>query len=264
MRLGHADPGAEPGDALICDPTGFAHSVYNIPVMGTADPNASGANNHRYASHYAAQYIRRLVFEGILRPGQRIPQDEVAQALELSRIPVREAIIALEREGFVRTELHRGAFVSPIVEHELRDQYQLHGMVHGFAAERALERSGAEFIAQLSEIESRLAAAKDPAAVGDIAFEFHRAVVAAAKSPRLKTVFRSLPGLRPSEFFEVVPGAVAVEKKGIKLVLQALKRGDKSGAASAYITMMSTIGEKVVDLFRERGLFAAADDAAVS
>jgi DNA-binding GntR family transcriptional regulator len=229
--------------------------------MAIADP--AGADNHRYASHYAAQYIRRLVFEGILRPGQRIPQDDVARALELSRIPVREAIIALEREGFVRTELHRGAFVNPIVEHEVRDQYQLFGMVHGFAAERALERSSDEFILRLSEIEARLAAAKDPATVGDIAFEFHRAIVSAAQSPRLKVIVRSMPGLRPSEFFEVVPGAVMVEKKGIKTVLQALKRGDKRGASKAYVGMMTAVGDKVVDLFNKRGLFAEDEEAAV-
>jgi DNA-binding GntR family transcriptional regulator len=138
-------------------------------------------------------------------------------------------------------------------------------MVHGFAAERALERSGDKFVATVRQIERRLAAAKDAAAVGDIAFEFHRAVVGAARSPRLKVIARSMPGLRPSEFFEVVPGAVAVEKKGIKAVVQALGRGDERGASAAYVTMMSTIGEKVIDLFRERGLFAEiGDEAAVS
>ena len=67
-----------------------------------------------------------------------------------------------------------------------------------------------------------------------------------------------MPGLQPSEFLEVVPGAVAVEKRGIKAVLQALKRGDEKGAAKAYVAMMSAVGDKVVDLFHDRGLFADA------
>jgi len=53
----------------------------------------------------AALYIRRLMFDGDLRPGTRVPQDEIAQALGVSRIPVREALIALEREGCQVTRL---------------------------------------------------------------------------------------------------------------------------------------------------------------
>jgi len=50
------------------------------------------------------------MFDGTLGPGEKIPQDDVAGVLGISRIPVREALIALEREGRVTIELHRGAF----------------------------------------------------------------------------------------------------------------------------------------------------------
>jgi DNA-binding GntR family transcriptional regulator len=179
----------------------------------------------------------------------------VARALDLSRIPVREAIIALEREGFVTTELHRGAFVSSLNEQEVQDQYELYGILHGFAAERALERSNSEFVKELRQIEQRLAATDDPALVGDLSFEFHRTVVRATNSPRISVVFRSLPGLRPSDFFAVVPGAMEAEKRGIKTVVGALERGDREKAARAYERMMGVIGDKVVELFRLRGLF---------
>ena len=50
-----------------------------------------------------ARYVRIEIFDGRLLDGQRLPQDDVAAAVGVSRIPVREAIIVLEREG---THLH--------------------------------------------------------------------------------------------------------------------------------------------------------------
>src|SRR5215472_18022247 len=68
-------------------------------------------------------YVRRLIFDGVLKPGQRVPQDEIAHTLGISRIPVREALIALEREGWVTIEMHRGAFISAIDAQAVRDHY---------------------------------------------------------------------------------------------------------------------------------------------
>src|ERR1700737_3277935 len=103
-------------------------------------PPARGAMIRRSSGEHAALYIRRLIFDGELRPGARVPQDEIAQTLGISRIPVREALIALEREGWVTIEMHRGAFINAIDAHAVRDHYELYGLVYGFAARRALAR----------------------------------------------------------------------------------------------------------------------------
>jgi DNA-binding GntR family transcriptional regulator len=212
------------------------------------------------SSYYAAQHIRKLIFEGKLRPGQRIPQDEVAQALHISRIPVREAIIALEREGFVTTVLHRGAFVDSLDEQAVRDQYDLYGIIYAFAAQRALERSSRDFLDTLRTIEAELARTDDPSVVGELSLAFHRTVVAAAKSPRVKVVIRALPGLRPSEFFALVPGSIEAQQAGIRAVLEALEADDRPRVLAAYGAVMEHTGDHVVELFRQRGLFTTAED----
>jgi DNA-binding GntR family transcriptional regulator len=197
------------------------------------------------SSYYAAQYIRRLIFDGSLRPGERVPQDEIAKALALSRIPVREAIIGLEREGLVTSVLHRGAFVNTLDEQSVLDQYELNGLLYGFAAERALERSDGAFVGRLREILGALATTGD----GDHALEFHRTVVAASASPRIDVVIRSLPAL--------ATGAAAdVEAKGLRRVLRALERDDGPAAAVAYADVMHRIGDRVVELFRRRKVTA--------
>src|ERR1039458_4203647 len=68
------------------------------------------------SGQYIASHIRRLIFEGELRAGMRVPQDAIANDLGVSRIPVREALIVLRSEGWVTNEMHRGAFIRALDE----------------------------------------------------------------------------------------------------------------------------------------------------
>jgi DNA-binding GntR family transcriptional regulator len=216
------------------------------------------------SSKIAANYIRQLIFEGELRPGQRVTQDEIANALGLSHLPVREAIVALEREGFVTTEHNRGAFVRSVTEQAVRDQYEMYGMFYGFAAECALERSGTTFIERLRAIERSLATADDPALIGDLALEFNRTVVTAARSPRIMLVIKALPALRANTFFVLLPDAIPAEKRGLRRVLLSFERQDAAQAATRYVTVMRKLGDHVVKLFRERGLFSSETEPVTS
>src|ERR1700683_941692 len=79
-------------------------------------PASTGAVIRKGSGEQAAAYIRQLIFDGQLREGMRLLQDDVARAVGVSRIPIREEIIALEREGWDTTKLHRGAIVSAFDE----------------------------------------------------------------------------------------------------------------------------------------------------
>ncbi|MGH3960911.1 GntR family transcriptional regulator, partial [Mycobacterium sp.] len=56
-------------------------------------------------------YILNLVLTGKLRTGDRVDRNEVAKELGMSRVPVQEAVVQLERDGVLSTRYHRGAFV---------------------------------------------------------------------------------------------------------------------------------------------------------
>src|SRR3954465_14483371 len=88
-----------------------------------------------------AVHVRSLIFNGELRQGDRVHQDDIARQLGVSRIPVREAIIALDREGWLTITPHRGAFVHGLDEDALRDHYELLGLVYGLAARRTTQRA---------------------------------------------------------------------------------------------------------------------------
>jgi len=194
-----------------------------------------------------------MIFEGELGAGQRVPQDEVATMLGISRIPVRESLIALEREGWVTIELNRGAFVNALDARSVRDNYELFGLVYGFAAERALDRSGPDFIETLRGLKAQ-SVTKDPLEFEVVATEFLAAVVDACRSPRVKVLLRAMSALVPGEFFAVVPDAMAVWRRAFAVILKAFERGDAHAAAEEFQRAMRRVGEKVVDVFEERGL----------
>jgi DNA-binding GntR family transcriptional regulator len=216
----------------------------------------SGTLVRRSSGDQAAVHIRRLIFDGHLRPGARVPQEQIARTLGISRIPIREALIALERVGWVTIELHRGAFVSSLDERAVRDSYELFGLVYGFAVRRAIERGADGLAERLATTDRAIEATDDPEEIQRHVLAFHAAIVDAARSPRIKVVLRSMSALLPGNFFALVPGAVEIERKGLASIARAVTKGDADKAADGYARMMRRQGELVVSLFAERGLFS--------
>jgi DNA-binding GntR family transcriptional regulator len=203
-------------------------------------------------------YIRRLIFEGELRPGERVPQDELAQELGISRIPIREALIALESGGWVTIELHRGAFVTALDEQAVRDHYELYGLVYGFAAKRALARKATGLDDELAKRADAFNETDDPEELESLAIDFHAAITGAARSPRINVVLRAMSGLVPGNFFELVPAAIEGERRGLTAIARAMKRRDGDRAATEYQRMMRRQADNVVAVLRERGLLDSA------
>ena len=74
-----------------------------------------------------------LILKGVLVPGQRINEPDVASRLQVSRVPVREALRELESSGLVVSRKHSGVFVRQLDDLEIRDLYQMRGLLDGFA-----------------------------------------------------------------------------------------------------------------------------------
>jgi DNA-binding GntR family transcriptional regulator len=231
------------------------------PSAQPPSPASLGIDTVRRSSgDDAAMYIRRLMFEGELLPGSRVPQDDISAALGISRIPVREALIALEREGSIRIEPHRGAFINALDAQSVRDHYELYGIVYGFAARRALQRtSSLELVEQLPALVDDLGSVADPTEFTRTALAFHRAILDAAGSARIKVVIRAMSGVVPGDFFSLIPSAMHVERRSLPLILKAVNAGDADQAAGEYLDMMRAVGEEVIAVLAGRGLFEATE-----
>ncbi|MDQ1477454.1 MAG: hypothetical protein QOE62_2683 [Actinomycetota bacterium] len=175
--------------------------------------------------------------------------------MSVSRIPIREALVALQQQGWVTIEKNRGAYVSVLDERAVRDHYDLFGLVYGFAAQTALARSDAALGEKLVQIAEDFSKARSDREANRLAIAFHGAIVEAAASPRINVVLRAMSALVPGDFYKLVPKAKELQKPGFSAIARAVKRGDGQRAADEYAKMMRRVAGEVVLLFRDRGLF---------
>jgi DNA-binding GntR family transcriptional regulator len=229
-----------------------ASVVTTLPVVELAPARAG---HRRSSGDLAADHIRRLIFEGRLRQGDHLRQDEIAAELGVSRIPVREAVIALDREGWLMIEPHRGAFVHGLDEDAVRDHYEVFGLIYGLTARRATERGSAERVTELMEAQRVTKRAEDADSFFQANNDFLRQLFAMANSQRLASLSRLLRNIVPGNFFEAVPGAMANQKRGVSAISKAVKAGDGELAERECLTLMRRQGDAVINLLGTRQLF---------
>lgn len=88
------------------------------------------------------QTLKREIVLGEVQPGQPLPEVELAQRFNLSRAPVREALIHLAREGLAAASPYGGYIVPEVSIQELKELYELRLILEPEAAERAARNSG--------------------------------------------------------------------------------------------------------------------------
>ena len=123
------------------------------PVPAAAEPSASGTVPAAEAAPVPAvprrvqDAIREDIVRGALPPGSRITEVALAASYGTSRVPVREALHALEAEGFVESRPFAGSRVCPIPSDDAGDLFAVRHVVESALARRAAERAAALFSA---------------------------------------------------------------------------------------------------------------------
>lgn len=79
------------------------------------------------------------IASGQLKPGERIIQEQIAQALGVSRQPVQQALLLLRNQGVLRDAGGRGLIVTPLDPHRVQHVYQIRAAVEGMACRLAAE-----------------------------------------------------------------------------------------------------------------------------
>jgi DNA-binding GntR family transcriptional regulator len=210
----------------------------------------------RSMSAEVSAHIRSAIFDGSLKPGQRVPQDAIAAELGVSRLPVREALIALEADGLVVSEPHRGVFVVPIRREDIEDHYRVYGMVQGLAASRAVHRITEPVLERLEELHEKMCASDDPDLLHDLNWEFHSLINRTGGSRRVLSVLRQLAHNLPREVYELPPGASPQANKGHAKILAALRSGDPAAVDAANREHVQQEGEHVVAVLRRDGVLS--------
>jgi GntR family transcriptional regulator, rspAB operon transcriptional repressor len=139
------------------------------------------------AYHIVRVAIRNLV----LAPGKTILERELAEVLQMSRTPVREALVRLEAEGMVRLIPRRGFIVEPIEKEDLNEIYEIAERMDGLAAEKASLKLTSEDLDKLDAMilkQEEALKANDLKKWAILDDEFHNRLIQLADHKRLSSV----------------------------------------------------------------------------
>ena len=180
--------------------------------------------------------VRRLLLERLLQgepaPGAGIHEAELAAELGVSRTPLREALLALEWEGFVRTEPGRGFSVQPLTAREADEIYPMLWTLEGLALRSQTEVE--PWLAELDRLNARLEAGKDdPAAALKLDGRWHDVLLAACSNRSLLDAIAALKNrtYRYEYLYMRDSGRVITSVIQHAAIVDALREGDRDEAA---------------------------------
>ena len=173
-------------------PTQYFQQLYSEfeAVRGSQRDLSSGR-----LSDPVAYVIRKAILSGVLKPGTSIPERVLAQELNVSRTPVREALFVLQGEGLVHLRHNRSALVAHFSQDDLHRVYALRGLLEGFSAECAAANPDRSHIPKVDHALQRylkLSEQATPIEQAQADLEFHESILDAAGSQLLYTITRQV------------------------------------------------------------------------
>lgn len=154
---------------------------------------------NRTLSDQVADQLRQAILLGQLKPGQRIIEQEIAEALALSRGPVRDALRILQNERLIVINPYRGASVANLTVRDAEEIYSLRVILEVLALHYAIKNASDSQIGALTTVIERMEAAlqntpRNHAVLIDTDLDFHETLVGISGHSRVVSAWGALRG----------------------------------------------------------------------
>jgi len=198
----------------------------------------------------AADRIREQILGGGFRQGEHLVEAKIAEQLNISRGPVREAFKLLRAEGLLNEEPRRGTFVVSLTAQDVRDIYGLRAALEGRAARLIARSKDPAALARLRELADdidRAVAANDGVAASRADLAFHEGLCELCGNSRIHEVFmRYVPTLRGLlRLDEKVLGSLDEISSQHRPFVHAIESGDEERAARLLSEHAEHAGELI-------------------
>lgn len=177
------------------------------------------------------EFIKDSVISGRLKPGERVPEQEIAENFGISRTPIREAFRQLESEGFITVTPRKGAVVSPITDKDVSEFYAIKSLLEGYAARTACSKLTHREIKRLETLNAQMekcAEKNDVKGFFKLDHQFHDTFLKACGNDKLCALIHHL--VQQFERFRItamaLPGRMNDSVKQHHEIIEAFKAGD--------------------------------------
>jgi len=210
---------------------------------------------HNSLHDEVAAQLRGRIFAGELLPGTFLDEARLAEQLQISRTPLREALKVLTAEGLVRHEPRRGCFVNQVTEQDLDEIFPVIALLEGRCArEAALNATDAD-LQQLEALHDKLNRHAKARRINDYYaanFAIHEAIILLANNRWLAQVIGDLRKIVKLARLQQLhaPGRLDQSLSEHMAVFAALKARDPEGAEAAMRTHLTRQREALRELAR--------------
>jgi DNA-binding GntR family transcriptional regulator len=208
-------------------------------------------------SQSVATHLREQIISGKIKSGEFLRIDSIAKALNVSTTPVREGLLLLQSEAFVRLMPRRGFVVNSFSREDLRDLFWAQATVAAELAARAATRMSAQDLDHLATLlaEHEAAVAQgDEVAVARLGHQFHRAINLAANSPRFALLLGSLTKQLPNRFYAKIEGLLEGALEYHPIILSALRVKDAEAVRSLMFRHIVSGAEHLIAMLERQGI----------
>ncbi|MET3292982.1 GntR family transcriptional regulator [Brevibacillus fluminis] len=140
--------------------------------------------------------IKRAIIQGNLKPGTRLRESDLSEEMGVSRGPIREAILILEKEGLLLTQTHKETSVATVSEDEVLGLLNpLRVLLETFVIKKVLPSMTEEHFLKLQGILGELIAACENGKLDQVVekdLEFHEYLISLTKEPFLISLWSSV------------------------------------------------------------------------
>src|SRR5262249_44313241 len=214
-----------------------AGASHHTPMTSDANKRAPAAAaiellRENSLAMLAQRELERRIVSGELAVGSKLNEVDIANALGVSRGPVREAFRALDQAGLVRVEKNRGVFVRQVSLEEANEIYEVRAALEGLIGRLAAQRIDADELEQLRAIVKKMAVldkARKAEAYFALNLEFHELVARAARNQALLTHYRRVVNeldLYRRETLTRSSDNIGVSTREHEAIVNALAKGD--------------------------------------
>ncbi|WP_423798477.1 GntR family transcriptional regulator [Neobacillus sp. SAB-20_R2A] len=197
--------------------------------------------------------IREAILKGELKPGQRLKQSDLADAMGVSRMPIREALQKLEAEGLIKLEPHKGAVVKAIEVGDIEEIYALRTELEKMAVYQSVEHLTDEDHQQLTTLVEQMETSEDVDEFIRYNIEFHRLLMKWSSWERLNSFISTLWNGLPQQTPHILKGQKETSNVEHRSILNAVLNRDKETAANLVSNHISRTGNMLVKRLKEEG-----------
>jgi DNA-binding GntR family transcriptional regulator len=187
---------------------------------------------------WVAEIVRERIIVGTYQRGQQLKQADLAEELGVSITPVREALLMLEAEGYVRGIPHKGLVVPELVPELVREVFGLRLTLERELTEGALDKMSREGLVELHDLQNTLTRALDSNdlhAVRTANYRFHFRLYEMADRPQTLQFVRVLWAKYPFTMQDRSQSRPSRMREEHELFLKKADQGDRDGAVKAML-----------------------------